>query len=125
MCMVLVAATDALSIRIDLATAVTGKHHQVFHYYLNTNFFPLQTTAFVSRCSWKKFLPVFCDEDGSRAARPPQRGGQTQRGRTLLPGVCHLQGRAGGDIRLFFHALIHHSNTLSVSRPTLSIWSPT
>ena len=123
--MVLVAATDALSIRTDLATAVTGKHHQVFHYYFNTNFPPLQTTAFVSRCSWKKFLPVFCDEDGSRAARPPQRGGEAQRGRTLLPGVCHLQGRAGGDITLFFHALINHSNTLSVSRPTPSIWSPT
>ena len=38
--MVLVAATDALSIRTDLATAVTGKHHQVFHYYFIT-IFPL------------------------------------------------------------------------------------
>ena len=35
------------------------------------------------------------DEDGARAARAPQRGGQTQCGRPLIPGVCHLQGRAG------------------------------
>ena len=55
----------------------------------------LQTTVAVSRRPGQEFLPVLCDEDGARAARPPQRGGQTQCGRPLIPGVCHLQGRAG------------------------------
>lgn len=57
----------------------------------------LQAAAAVPGGAREELPPVLRYEDGARPARPPQRGGQTQRGRPLLPGVRHLPGRTGSD----------------------------